>query len=524
MAAVLQYAAIDVGSYEIEMAIYEISQKHGIRKIDHIRHVMSLGRETYRYGKISVDMIDELCHVISGFVEVMKEYGIIHYRAYATSALREASNRQIVLDRIKVRTGVEVTVLSNSEQRLLFYKALACPGAAHGAAADKGNYFEELIQEGTAIVDVGFGSLQISLFDKGVLMTTQNVRLGALRIREMLSNIEGDSRSVNRLIEELVDNEISTFQKMFLQNVTVKHVIGIGNNILFSIRKAIGRSDMGDEISALAFNRFYQMMMTQSPNVLAQRLEIPDDYATLLLPGTMTYKRVLDMTDAEEIWAPPVSLCDGAAADYAERNHFISLRHDFTNDIIQNAYVISRRYLENERHAALLDHIVSEIYDNMKKYHGMGKREKLLLRIAAILHDCGKYISMSASGDCAYYIIMATEIIGLSQRESEIIANVVRFNTVEYAREYRPGSVLTDEDYKIILKLTAILRVANAMDRSHRQKFKNISFRQKEHELLITTTSAADISLERGLFSQKADFFEEVYGIRPVLKQKKGAI
>lgn len=117
---------------------------------------------------------------------------------------------------------------------------------------------------------------------------------------------------------------------------------------------------------------------------------------------------------------------------------------------------------------------------------------------------------------------MATEIIGLSNKERSIIANVVKYNTFDISYEdimMQPG--LTERDYVVILKLTAILRVANALDRSHKQKFSQVRLETKERELIIHVETAEDITLERGLFPPKADYFEEVFHIRPVIRQKK---
>ena len=156
----------------------------------------------------------------------------------------------------------------------------------------------------------------------------------------------------------------------------------------------------------------------------------------------------------------------------------------------------------------------------MKKYHGMGKRERLILQIAAILHDCGKYINMNDHADCSYNIIMSTEIIGISHLEREIVANVVRYNTRDYIYFNEFEGKMLPETFKIVMKLTAILRVCNALDRSHKQKFKDIQLSQKDRELIITASTVQDISLEQELFKKKADFFEEIYGIRPILKRK----
>ena len=159
----------------------------------------------------------------------------------------------------------------------------------------------------------------------------------------------------------------------------------------------------------------------------------------------------------------------------------------------------------------------------MKKVHGMGDRERLLLQIAVQLHDCGKYISMGDVAECSYRIIMATEIIGLSTEERQIIANAVRYNTTEfvYYREIAGEIGMDRSVYLLIAKLTAILRIANAMDRSHYQKVKNMKAVLKDRTLLLTVDSEQDISLEFGLLMDKVEFFEEVFGIRLVFRRKR---
>jgi len=114
------FAAIDVGSFELELGIYEISNKNKMKRVDHVRHVIGLGRETYNTGLISYEMVEEICDVLSGFVRIMKSYKVTDYRAYATSAMRESRNSQIVIDQIRVRTGIQVRIISNSELR--FFK------------------------------------------------------------------------------------------------------------------------------------------------------------------------------------------------------------------------------------------------------------------------------------------------------------------------------------------------------------------------------------------------------------------
>jgi len=191
---------------------------------------------------------------------------------------------------------------------------------------------------------------------------------------------------------------------------------------------------------------------------------------------------------------------------------------------------MAKRYKCHASHSQVLEEYALGIFDCMKKYHGLGGRERLLLQISAILHSCGKFISMRNSNECSYNIIMSTEIIGLSHLEREIIANVVRYNIrdfdydkVQLEGTYQEGTVELDQKGMTILiaKLTAILRLAHTLDRIHRGKLADCRMSIREGELVITTGYEGDIALEAMSFEQKADFFEEIYGIRPVLRQKR---
>ena len=506
--AVTTFAAIDVGSYELELTIYEISPKKGIIQLDRLRKVIGLGKDTYDRGIISYDRVDEMCKLLHRFKAVMAEYQVDDYRACGTSAIREAENREVVLDQIKVRTGIEIDVLSNSEQRFLCYKAIAA----------KENEFNNIIQKGTAIAEVGSGSMQISLFDKDALVTTQNLKLGALRIYQILSRMGGTEADRKQLAQELIDNDIETFRKLFLKDRNVKNIIATGVCAMY-----LGKGAHSDKqrITTQEFLDFYKDLREMNEEQIAEKYDIPSEFISLVVPGAMVYKRLIEVTEAELLWLPGVRLGDGIVAEFAEQKKLIYFAHDFSRDILVAARNIAKRYMGDKEHSAILEKNVLNIFDGMKKYHGLGKRERLLLQISAILHDCGKYISMRTPGESAYNIIMSTEIIGVSHREREIIANVVKYNTMEF--DYSADSVTLDKDMRIIIaKLTAILKVGNAMDRSHKQKLKDVRVSVKDQQMFITTASAENIMLEESMFSEKADFFEEVYGIRPVLKKKKG--
>lgn len=507
------FAAIDVGSYELAMKVFEFNGKGNMRQIDCLKHKIDLGTDTYATGKISYERVDELCQVLREFVRIMKSYKVENYRAYGTSAIRETENTAIILDQIEQRTGIRIEVLSNSEQRFLHYKSIA----------SRGENFNRIIEKGTAIVDIGGGSIQVSLFDKDSLVATQNMKLGVLRLREQLHHLNVKPVKEEELISEIVNAQLSVFKKLYLKDRQIQNIIVVDDYLSAWVKKkSVEGEDSFSVADVAAYEALMKMLRTKSKAQMASVLGMPDEKAQLLFISAVLMKCAIKVMQAEMIWAPGVTLCDGIAYDYAQKNRMITSCHDFEQDIIACARNISKRYMGSKRRGDTLEAITLIIYDSMRKIHGLSKRERLLLRIAAFLHDCGKYISMVDLAECSYQIIMATEIIGLSHKEREIIANVVKFNHSEFVYYHELQSKSIDRQaYLVMAKLTAILRVANGLDRSHKEKFTDIRAAVKDNTLTITVDTQEDITLEKGLFDNRAAFFEEVFSVRSVIKQKR---
>ena len=512
--SVKTFAAIDVGSFEVSMKIVEFSGKNKSRVLEHLRQRISLGYDTYNKGKISNERMEELCRTLKEFAAIMKTYQVDDYKAYGTSAIRETENTSIVLDQIELRTGIKIEFISNSEQRFLDYKAIAFSGET----------FNNIIKEGTAIVDIGGGSIQISLFDKDMLIATQNIKLGVLRMQSWINCINVTGSQYECLIDEMAMAQLGTFKKLYLKDYVIKNLIVVDDYLSVYLARKIREIGSSAIVSLVEYEKFLESLRTSSIPEIARKLNVSEEYATLTFISSLLVKNVMGLMNAQNIWAPGVSLCDGIAYEYAEKHRLLSCNHDFEKDIIACARNISKRYMGSKKRGETLENIALTIFDSIKKLHGLGNRERLYLRLAALLHDCGKYISMVDIGETSYHIIMATEIIGLSHAEREIVANVVRFNHTPfiYYRDMRAQNTkLSKEAYLIVAKLTAILRVANGLDRSHKEKLKEIRAKLKEDELILTVDSQVDISLEKGLFEKRASFFQEVFSVRPVIRQRK---
>lgn len=242
--SVKTFAAIDVGSFELTMKIFDLSGKNTMREIDCIRQRIDLGSDTYAHGKISNEKIDDLCHTLKEFAQIMESYKVTAYKAYGTSAIRETENTLILQDQIEQRTGIWVETLSNSEQRFLDYKSIA----------SKGETFRRIIEEKTAILDIGGGSIQISLFDKDTLVSTQNLRLGVLRLQELLNHLNAGSTQMERLVDELATAQLDDYKKLYLKDREIKNIIIVDDYLSpWAVRKAHERGEVNAVVDRKAF-------------------------------------------------------------------------------------------------------------------------------------------------------------------------------------------------------------------------------------------------------------------------------
>ncbi|MDL2302014.1 exopolyphosphatase [Lachnospiraceae bacterium OttesenSCG-928-D06] len=507
------FAAIGVGSFEVAMKIFEFTGKNSIREIDHIRLRLDLGTDTYAYGKLGNDKLDELCRALSEFRQIMNSYKVEAYRAYATSAIRETTNTTIILAQIIQRTGIKLEVLSNSEQHFLDYKAVA------GA----GNVFRRIIEEKTAIVDIGGGSIQFSLFDKDALVSTQNIRLGVMRIQERLNHLNVRNAKLDTFIEEMLTVPLSSYKKLYLKDKEIKNIIIIDDYLSPWARRRAGRDSEKSVIYMKEYDSYLEQMRKKSLYDIAYHLDITEERAPLVYISMIVVHQIAQLMGAETIWAPGVTICDGIAYEYAEEKKLLAGEHNFEKDIIACAANISKRYMGSRKQTEFLANTSLSIFDSTKKLHGLSKRERLYLQIAALLYDCGKYISLINIGESSYNIIMATEMIGLSHQEREMVANIVRFVYGEfsyYGQWQERGTHLDRTAFLIVAKLTAILQLANSLNLSRKQKIKNVKITLRDHELIMTVEALEDLSLEKGLFHARTDFFQEVFSIQPVLRIK----
>lgn len=506
------FAVIHIGSEQISLQIVEYKNLNTIKIIEEAYKQVLLGEETFKTGKISFATVNELCELLKGYRRMLSEFGVKDYRLIATTAIREAENQPYIIDQIRIKTGFQVEVSDMTQE--IFYKYVAIFKEVAAAGYTDG-------PEGTLFVDTSSGGLGFTLYQNGTIKYQQNIHIGALRIKESFDKTQRDCNYFQDALTEYIYSTVEPVEQE-LGKYTIKNVVlsGTETKLLLTM---LGR-ETGDTLSVVSLTDFYYLYeQVRSLNLpqLVKKFGISEQTAEMVLPTIVLYSQILSLTSGEKIIMPDVHFVDGITTLYVAEKTKDPYLEVMETQMVSLAQAIGRKYNYDYHHAAAVSGMSLILFDHMTKVHGLGKRERLLLKVAGILHDIGKYVSLRKHYLYSYWLITSSDMLGFSEQEKKIMANIACYHSKGTPSGNEEAFVgLSPEEQVTTAKLIAIIRISDAIDRSHRQKNNILKVAFKGDEMLITIEAKEDISLEEWTFADKIQFFEKVFGIRPVLERK----
>lgn len=508
--AVTSFAAMHIGLAVMTLRVYQLNKKSGIDCIDELAHPIKCGVELYSEGRLSFETVDEMTDVLKGFQLKIAEYAIENAQLYVTNSLNEAKNIEFVLTQIRLKTGLKAKLLNNSKERYLMLQSIAraMPN------------FNELIQKGTLILEIGYGSVQITIYDQSSLLATQNISIGLQRIIEFLNRIESRASHYHELISEYLKSDMEEFKRLYLQNVKIENFIVVGREISH-LNAMQNKQGLGiyrlEDLKAL-----HDSFAKYSILELAKQYDLPYEQVKLMSPLYLILKGFFDMSSVEQMYCPDVDLCDGIVTDFGYKKLGIFSGHHFTEDRLSGAKHMAQRFGSDLVHNEYVAKVAKVLFKALAKPYGLTNKDSQILELASILHNCGRYVNLHFEDELSYHIIKQSEFINLSDTNRDLIACVLKYKNREfptYQEFNEPG--LNNDHYVILARLTAIFRIAEALDECHMQKMDNFKAVIKENELLIRATSHMDILIEESAFEDSMKLFIEVFGLKPVLKCKR---
>jgi exopolyphosphatase/guanosine-5'-triphosphate,3'-diphosphate pyrophosphatase len=283
-----KYGAIDIGSNAIRLlisnVIVENNREPQFKKASLVRVPIRLGEDAFVSGKISNENIARMKDAIEAFKLLMKIHGVQKYKACATSAMREAANGTIVVEKILKETGIKIDIIEGKEEAEII------------SSTD----LNELIQGENSYlyVDVGGGSTEFTIFSGGKIITSKSFKMGTVRL---LNNKKPINKEIFSDVEKWIRKNTKDLKRLSL--------IGSGGNIN-KLFKMSGRAE-GKPISFIYLNAQYQFLKKMSYQERISELSLNPDRADVIIPATKIYLSAMKWSGARKIYVPKIGLSDG---------------------------------------------------------------------------------------------------------------------------------------------------------------------------------------------------------------------
>ncbi len=502
---------IDVGSTAIRMLIAEVDEKNHWRIVESAGKSIPLGQDAFTSGRISLKTLRQSVQILKGFVEILKGWKINpeDVKAIATSAVREAANRDTFIDRIAIQTGIMITIADGIEENRLTYIAVQYALAPINSQFSRSN---------SLIIEVGGGSTELMLLQRNRMVAAHSLKIGTVRTQQQVLSTLGYKDHMHQYIAESVQTLKDRLDNEF-ELKRIKFFVAVGGDARV-VAARIGRKEHQhfSVVDKQDFRRFVAEISAKNTEEIMAFLQIPYATAELLIPGLLMYQEFLEGTTAQQLIIPSISIREGALLSYTlHEGH--SVREKFSAQIQASAVSLARRYYFDEKHARHVTKLALQLFDGLQQEFQLKPESRLLLEVAGILHDIGTYISAGGHHKHGQYLIEHSEVFGLTREDILIISNIVRYHR---KKAPNPGNLsyqrLPRRERLRVLKLASILRIADALDRGHTGRIKTISLERDEGRLIITCSYSGDIAVERSGTSEKGDLFQEVFGLRVIIR------
>ena len=483
------FAAIHLGSEMLSMQITEYHNTERYKVIECCNRRIRLGEATFKNKIIPFPLVSEICEILIGFKRLMKEYGVEEYVMQATTAVREASNQVFLLDQIYNKTGLVVDVVDMPKEIYTKFVAIRNTLKAEKISTER---------EGMLMMDISSGGLGVTLVRDEKICYQGNFHIGIIRIKESFERNRRESMHFNKALTEFLSSTIGPVRNE-LGDSKVRYLVLSGTETELLLRMlGLDEQQKVHRIKAADFHAFFDSMRQMSLPQLIQVYKLPENVAELVLPTVLLYEQLLHIGNKTN----PV------------------MRKELEQELISLFHTIGSRYLYDKKHAQQVERLSLIIFDKIAKAYGMGEHERLLLRATCILHDIGKYICMRSHSIYTYQLIMSTDIIGLSEKDKKIVALASYYHANRlFDKTNTRAPQVEKELVPVVAKLAAIVRLADALDRSYMQKIHSCTVTLKDNKLKVLAASKEDLTLEIWTFDDKSTFFEEVFGIEPILER-----
>ena len=496
-------AAIDIGSNSLKLVIVEAAASDSFTVLLQERERVRLGHETLKSHLLSPEAINLSAAAIAKFRSIAESREVDSIIAVATASVREAENAAEFVREIDARTGVCVEVLSSVEEARLI-------GVAAAQFFDSKN--ETLFN-----IDIGGGSTELSLMKNGEPHKLFSMKLGAVGLTEkFISSNPPKAKELENLQAEIAVALERPLRKM--KNQTWQISTGTSGTIM-NLMTVLNfqTAETANAKPEIQFKKLVALNKMMARISLDERAKLPSislQRAEVIVAGGLILEGVMRAFKIEKIQPCGYALREGVIIDYLREIESESMPPvpDVEDSKLRDVFAVGRRFGYEETHALQVADLAEKMFDALEPIYKLGRHHRTLLSAAALLHDVGYHISHESHHKHSFYLIKNSEMTGFSESEKTIIALVARYHRGSIPKEKHVEFMqLNERDRLTVARLGAILRLAEALDRGHENRIKDIKFKRAKQNVTLTLVCGEDCAIERQAIELKKDLFEAAF-------------
>jgi exopolyphosphatase / guanosine-5'-triphosphate,3'-diphosphate pyrophosphatase len=553
----MKLAAIDIGSNSIHLVIVRAVQGQHPEIIDREKEMVRLGAGTLREHRLSKETIERAITTLRRFKKMAEHNGADPIIATATSAVRESRNSSKFIEQVRKEVGLDVQVLPGVEEARLIAMAVS--------------EVTDFNSRRALIIDIGGGSTEFVITGGGEPELLQSLRVGAVRLAEKFITTDPISTEErNRLIAGIRADFTRAARE--IKNAGFDFVVGSSGTILNMVNAAVQAdekvgaeepSDFESFSKTVTLDQIRWLNNKLARMTLRERRRVPGierGRADIIVAGGLLLQCILSDLGATQITSCDWSLREGVILNYLRRRREIrsvpqtpqapaltpsdngdALLYPVNDDSAldvrgRSVLSVARHYDYDVGHSHHVVRIATQIFDDTKKVHRLGRQERKLLQYAGILHDIGFHIAHNNHHRHGLYLIKNSELPGFTGDEIAMMATIVRYHRGSLPRKTDDTrSRREHEDYFALdrghrgttLRLASILQIADGLDRSHRQLISDVRCEIVDGNVTFVTSSAGECELEIWSAERKSTWFSDIFkvGVRfersPVLSEQR---
>ena len=505
-------AVIFLGADAVSMMVAEQTAQ-GTRVLDVLSQPVELAYDVFTASCISRDTIDRCVQIAQGYNELLAEYrlaGKVEVRLLATNILLDVRNMDTLVNRMQITCGLQLEVMDDGEMTRLLYLNTRNLIDNHS----------ELAEKRVLVLHVGPGNTRLLLFDKGRISYYASYRMGAHRTgiaigdAAEMAGTESESALIREHIRGIMEQVSYDIEDDLPEPPDALVIYGPDFHVISSPLA------QGDQVSIDSLTRLAHEISATPPSQRPARYK--EDYASVcaLLPAALIYLAVARDFEPRSIMFPAEEF------SHAFLRNLMPGRHDdlaLEEEVVHFSVLLANHYRVDKAHGQQIRRLTMTLFDQLQDLHGLTRHDRLLLKVAAILHEVGSYINPKKHHQHSQYIILNSEIFGLSRADVEVVGLLARYHRHGAPTIAEPTyALLNQADRLRVQKLAALLRVAEAMERAHSRRIRSFSVRTNARRLELLVPDVSDLTLENLALRTKGALFTDIFGYDIILLPAKG--